>query len=130
MNESRGEIASFGKEEEAYLRDVCSRGDVNKVLLPIRIKLVFARELVQRAINFFEIPRVPKIDQCFSNLSFWRNRGDVLANLLSELHGRALVKEFEAVDEEVVVLAERNGWTPLFPPGWSGATIEHGAYQA
>ncbi len=40
------------------------------------------------------------------------------------------MKQFNAVHQEVLLLAQRDCRTPFFPPGWPRTRVQHSANQA
>jgi hypothetical protein len=62
LQQSSGEVAGFSEEEKADLRDVRAGGDVDQVILAFRVELAVASKLVECRVDFFEIPRIAKID--------------------------------------------------------------------
>ena len=78
LHQLRREVARLGQQEEADLRYVRAGGDMHQVFLPLRLEGVAARELVQRAIHFLEIPGILKLDRRQAHLRFRGDRPHVL----------------------------------------------------
>jgi hypothetical protein len=81
--------------------------DVNQVALVLDVEGIVACELVQRAVDLLEIPRVARIAQVQVDLRLRRDGTDVVAQLLGELRVRPRVQQLEAVDDQFLVLADR-----------------------
>ena len=71
MEQFSREVPGFGEKEETDLRDMRSGGDVDEVILALGVEFVFAGELVERAVNILEIPRIFEIDEGLADLSLW-----------------------------------------------------------
>ncbi len=51
-----------------------------------------------------------------SPLGFGRSSGDVLLELMGHAQVRARMKHLEAIDDQVVLLADRNNWDAILSP--------------
>ena len=63
----------FCKKEEADLRNVRSRCDVDQVVFGIRIERVLSREARKLLVDFFEIPRIIELDFVKADLCLGRH---------------------------------------------------------
>ena len=106
LQQPRREVARLGQQEQADLRDVRAGRDVDQVVLAIRIERVAAREVVQRAVDLAEVPRVAELDACGAHDRLRRQRPDVVGHGRRERLLRAAVQQLEAADDEVVVPAQ------------------------
>ena len=73
-------------------------GDVDEIVLALRIERIAGREIVQRAIHFLEIPRVLQVDPVKPHIGLGRNAGDVGTQMFGELLGPAVVDQLKPVD--------------------------------
>lgn len=127
------QVARLGKEKPADLRDMGPGGDMHQVVLALGVKGVDADEIVQGAIDLLEVPGVAQFHLLQADLGMRRHRGDVGANPLgqAEVAGVVAVDQFEAVDQQVRLLAQADARPPLLPARRALAeTVEGGADEA
>ena len=131
LDESAREETGFVEKEERDLGDVGAGGDVDQVVVLIAIKGVVAGPVVEAAVDVGEVPGVAtEIDFVEDDGGFGGDEADVGGDLLGEGEGVGFVEEFEAVDEEVFVLEERDAGSPFVPALGGGAAVELGAKDA
>ena len=105
-------MTRFGQQEQADLCDVRAGGDVNEILFRLGVERVGPGEIVQRRVDLLEVPGVFHRDQVGAHLGLGRDRGDVGGHQLGQLFFLRPVEQFEAVDQQVLVLADRDARPP------------------
>ena len=68
LQQTAGEVARLGEQEQADLFDMRASRDVNQVVFAVRTEGVVPRELMERRIDLFKVPRVMKRDLVKLNL--------------------------------------------------------------
>ena len=63
LDQPGGKVPRLREQEEADLRHVRSRGDVDEVVLGLRIESVGAGEAMQGLEHFLEVPRIRHFDE-------------------------------------------------------------------
>ncbi len=88
---------------------------MHQVVLELGVEGVGADEIVQGAIDLLEVPGVAQFHLLQADLGMRRHRGDVGANPLgqAEVAGVVAVDQFEAVDQQVRLLAQADARPPL-----------------
>ena len=104
--------------------------DVQEVVLLLRIEVPAAREVMQRGVHLFKVPRIAGFHFHPHDLGFRRDRCDVEPHALGQAATACVVDQFEAMHEKVLVLAQRNRGPPFFPaPSALAAEVEHGTEE-
>ena len=75
-------VARLGQQEQADLRDVRAGRDVDEVVLASGVERVRAGEVVERAVDLLEVPRVGRFVDDQPHLGLRRTRDDVVAHRL------------------------------------------------
>ena len=100
-------MTRLGEKKEGDLSHVGSRGDVNQVVLVVRIEGDGAREVVERAVDLLEIPGIIEVEAVQPHLGLGRDCGNVLLHRLGQGGVLFLEEDLEAIDQQLVVLADR-----------------------
>jgi len=129
LDEPRRQMARFGEQEEADLRDVRAGSDVDEILLALDLKGIAATEVRQRAVDLFEIPRISELDDVPTHLRLRRDAADVAGHRFGQRRALPVVEELQPGDQQVVVLAERDGGTPALPALRTDAAVELGSEE-
>ena len=82
---ARREVARLGEQEQADLRDVRARRDVDEVVLALGVERIAAREVVERGVDLLEVPGVVEVDGVPHDVGLGRDRGDVRGDGVGEL---------------------------------------------
>src|SRR5262249_35003639 len=130
LQEPRRDVARLGQQKEANLRDVRSRRDVDEVILGVGIKRVRPGEIVQAGVHLLEVPRIDSRIDDQPHFGFRRDVANVVADGFRQTGEGARVQQFEAVDEQILVLTDRNAGTPAFPAPSPGSPVDRGAEKA
>jgi hypothetical protein len=103
------------EEEEAYLLHMRAGGHVDVVPGLFLVETGLLRIVVELAIDFFEVPRVFKLDDVEDDLSLGRDALDV--GLYPFRKRRELIVEYKMqfVDREALLLDESDGRPPRVP---------------
>ena len=120
----------FRQQEKADLRDVCPCGDMNQVILGVRIEGIVAREAGKALVNLFEVPWILKGDLVKTNLGLRRNGMDVCLNHPGQRRVALGVDQLEALDDEVRLTADSDGGTPQLPAVGVFAEVQGRSEQA
>ncbi len=124
------DVARLDQEEPADLRHMRAGGDVDVIVLGVRIEGIGGGEVVHRAIDLLEIPGVFQLHRVEAHLGLGRDAGDVAAQVLRN-PGKALaVDQLQAADKEILVLAERHGRPPALPAVLLFSHVERRAEKA
>jgi len=99
-------------------------GDVDQVVLALRVEGVGTSELVQRAVDLLEVPGVAKVDGVETDLGLRRHGAQVGGDGSRERRMRGRVEELEAVDEEALLLAEADTRAPAVPAPGTRARVQ------
>ena len=70
-------MAAFGEKEKADLLHVGPGGDVDQIVLSIRIEGITAREFVQSGKHLLKVPGIPEFVRMQIHRGFGRDTGDV-----------------------------------------------------
>ena len=124
------QLPGLGEQEEADLGHVGASGDVDQVLLFLGAKGVVAREVVQGGEHLLEVPGVGEGHLVQHHLGLGGHRAHVPGHLPGQPGELLLVKQLEALNQEVLLLAHRHRGTPLLPPLWACAAIQDRAQDA
>ena len=124
LDEPRGQVARFRQQVETNLGHMGTRGDVDEVIFFLHVEGVSAREIRQRAVHLFKVPRIAEFDDVPAHLGLRRDAADVGCHGLREVRVMAVVQEFETADKKLLVLADRHGGTPGFPAGCRFALVK------
>ncbi len=130
LQQPRRDEARLGEQEPADLRDMRAGGDVDEIVLLLGIEGIGAGEIPQLRINLAEIPGVAHADQMPPDLGCRRNLlyvGDDLRRQPLRMH---IVDEFQPVDEQPLLLAQRHCRPPSLPTVVSAAGIERRSKDA
>ena len=126
MDQLAGEVAGLGEEEEANLRHMRAGGDVNQVLLLLRIEGIRPGKIVERAIHRFEVPRLVEFHPAEDDLGFGRHTADVVLNRVGQRLKFPRIQEIEPGDKQVLMLAETDRGTPQIPALRLLAAVQRG----
>ncbi len=116
LEQPRREVPRLGEEEGADLGDVGARGDVDEVVLALGgegVRCGRSRGGRRRPPRSPTGSRVAERDA--AGVGLRRGAADVLDDERRELGVGGLVEQLEAVDDEILVLAERHGRAPAVP---------------
>ena len=89
-----------------------------------RPQLLVLDEPVQGVEHGLEVPRVVEVEPPRDDLGLRRDAVDVLPEPSDQRFGAAIVQQLQAVDHEVLVLAQGHRRTPLVPPIRLGSEVE------
>ena len=118
------------EQKQTNLRHVCPRGDVNKVVLCVRIERVSAREREESFVDLLEVPGIVERDFMKADFGFRRNRLDVGSDNLCQSCVASGVDQLEALYDEVRLPAKGDGGAPELPAVGVLAEVESGTQQA
>src|SRR3954470_8852359 len=98
-------------------------GDVDQVVFALRVERIARRELAQPGVYAFEVPWIRELQHVLDDLGLRGNVRDVCAHRRYQLEALFTVQEFEAVDQQVFVLRQRNAWPPAIPAFFSPTRV-------
>ncbi len=93
-----GQVARLGEQEQADLGDVGAGGDVDEIILGLRVEGIGPGEVEQLAVDLLEIPGVGEVEQAQPDVGFRRDVGDVRRDVTGEAFVEAAVDQLEPVD--------------------------------
>ena len=102
---------------------------MHEVVLRVGVERVSAREVVERAVDLLEVPRVAERDERRADEGLGRYVRDVASHDAREVFELLLVQQLEPVDDERLVLEQRDCGAPPLPPRTGNARIERGAEE-
>ena len=117
LQQPAGDVARLGQQEQADLRDVRAGRDVDEVVLVVGVERIGAREVVQAAVDLLEVPRIVAGSdrrRGAPSVSGETRRMSSRTVSASAVNSRR-VQQLEAIDEQVLVLAERDRRAPVLP---------------
>lgn len=117
LDQARRQVACLGEQEPANLCHVGTGGDVDQVVLMVGVEGVGGGKVVQRAVDLFEIPGVVQWHGVQAHLGSRRDLLDVGAYPLGEadVTGVDVVDQLQAIDLQVVLLAQADAGAPVIP---------------
>src|SRR4051812_23885539 len=101
-----------------------ARRDVNQVVLAAHIERIRAREVVERAVDGLEVPRVLELDVMTNHVRLRGSLRDVGADDVRDRVALPTVEQLEPIDEEILVLGQRDGRTPVIPAPIAMSLVE------
>jgi hypothetical protein len=108
---------------------VRSGGDVAQVILAGWIEGKLPGEVPQHAVGLLQIPRVGELDRLQLHLGLGRHLPHVLPHELGQSLEARRVQQHQAIDQQVLVLAQRHRRPPLLPPGCAALALIQGRAQ-
>ena len=125
------EQPAFGQQEPADLADVGAGGDVDVVVLVLGRERIGVDEIMQHAVNAFEVPGIGQVAVVAADPGLRRDLGEVFADGPGQRAEAALVdQQLQAIEQEVLVHAQRDRRPPFFPAAGAGGGVELGAEHA
>ena len=121
-----GNDPGFDEKKETDLHHVRARRDVNQIVLFIRVERIVPGEVEQFLINAFEIPGLGEDRLMKPDRRFGRDLPEVGGQLVAERTVFVLYQQLESVDEQILMLADRDGGTPFLPAVPGAAGIQNG----
>src|SRR5262245_57828259 len=115
LNQLARKVSGLGQQEQANLLHVRPGGDVNQVFLSRGVEFLTAGEIVQRAVDFFQVPRVVELQPRRAHRRLRRDRADVIDDRSRQSFIALLVKHLEPLDDQIFLLAHGYRGPPAFP---------------
>jgi len=97
--------------------------DVQQVILVLGVERVSAREVVQRRVDFLEIPGVAQLDLDAADFGFGRYRLDVRLHTLGQPAAACIMQQLQTMNDQLLLLAEGDRRPPLLPSCATLATV-------
>jgi len=117
LEQATRKVTRLCQQEQADLRHVRAGGDMNEIVLRLRIERRRTNEIEELAVNLLKVPGIREVDQIGLNPCFGRHGPDVLRDELRQAAVRRTMQEHEAIDPQVLVHHEAHGRAPLVPAG-------------
>ena len=124
------QMMRFGQKKEADLSDVRARRDVNQVIFGFGVEGVIARKAEKGFVHLLEVPGIFKPDWAKHDFRFRGNGRDVPAQLFGEGGLLQAMEKFEAIDNQIGLLADGDRRSPVLPAVRMLAQIEGGSEQS
>ncbi len=115
LEQAAGQIMGLGQQEPADLRDMGAGGDVDQIILGLRIERKGTREIEQLAVDLLEIPRIVELDQMRLDRRLGRDRSDILGHISGEPRMHLSMKQHQPIDPQILVHRQADGRPPLVP---------------
>ena len=115
LHELAGQVVRLVEEEEADLRDMRARRDVDVPVALLAVEAPRQRVVVELAVHLLEIPRVVELHDLRNHLRVRRRRLDVADHAVGQPLELRLVEEVELVEVQVVLHRERHVGAPGVP---------------
>jgi hypothetical protein len=88
---------------------------VDQVILGLGIEGITPREIVQGGVHLLEIPGIAQLDLVAADLGLRRNARDVEPDTLGQAATARVVQQFQAIDDEFLLLAQGHRRPPFIP---------------
>ena len=105
----------LGVEKQADLLDVGAGGDVDEVVLVIGPEAHRPGEAMERREHLLEVPRIGDADLVERESRLWGDGADVADHARGQIPLRRKVDQFEPIDDEILMLAQRHRRPPPRP---------------
>ncbi|MNC26555.1 hypothetical protein D3C75_746920 [compost metagenome] len=100
-------MPALGQQEPADLRDVRTGGDVDVVVLLLRLERIAGEEVMQGGVDPFEFPRICQVGVVALHADARRSLYQILADHARQLAVAALIQQqLDAVRQEILMHAQ------------------------